>query len=232
MTPIAIIALVFFVSAVLLLLILQHKAKAPTTRPVLISFYGDSITRGDGLDPRPVERRTELAKGAFIGLDYSVGGATVQDATAGYWKLPYKACFSEWIKEDQSALIVIGHAGANALGYPDKIDEYDDLLTAMIHQAQATGKTVVLSGMSWVAAPVQGLPEADSVRILQALADFDDRTEAIAIRESCRFLDLRSVPFNGAVDMLDSVHPGQAYADRISAYVTTQLIEILGASHD
>lgn len=202
--------------------------KKQAKRPVLISFYGDSITRGDGLSPRPVERRTELAKGAFIGVDYSLGGATVQDATAGDFRLPYKMPFAEWIKQDPATICVIGHAGANALHYPDKIDEYDALLTAMISQAKASGKTVVLSGMTWVAAPIPEVPEEVSVIKLQALADFDDRTEAIAAREDCPFMDLRTVPFNGQVDMLDNVHPGQAYADRISVYVTAFLVAVIG----
>ena len=202
--------------------------KKQAKRPVLISFYGDSITRGDGLSPRPVARRTELAKGAFVGVDYSLGGATVQDATAGDFRLPYKMPFAEWIKQDPATICVIGHAGANALHYPDKIDEYDALLTAMISQAKASGKTVVLSGMTWVAFPVAGLSDADGTRILQNLSDFDDRTEAIAAREGIPYMDLRTVPFNGQVDMLDNVHPNQAYADRISVYVTAFLVAVIG----
>ena len=198
-----------------------------TPRPVLVSFYGDSITRGDGLNPRPVERRTELARGAFVGIDYSLGGATVQDATAGDYRLPYKMPFADWIKQDPAKVCVIGHAGANALHYPDRIDEYDALLTAMITQARDSGKAVVLSGMTWVAAPIANASEADSARILQNLSEFDDRTEWIAMREGCKFLDLRSVPFNGAMDMLDQVHPAQAYADRVSAYVVQQLINLI-----
>lgn len=195
--------------------------------PVLVSFYGDSITAKGGLDVSPVQRRTELSKGAFVGVDYSLGGSTVQDAAQGDPRLPYPGPFSEWIKKDATKIVVIGHAGANALRYPDRIDEYDALLTAMIAQAIATGKTVVLSGMTRVATPVPGVPEADAVRILQALADFDDRTEHIAMREGCLFLDLRSVPFHGLVDMLDSVHPSQDYSDRVSAYVAAKLIEVI-----
>ena len=206
-----------------------RKPKPPRATKT-VSFYGDSITRGDGLNPRPVERRTELSKGAFIGVDYSLGGSTVHDATTGDPRLPYRGPFADWIKQDMSEIVVIGHGGANALRYPDKIGEYDTLLTAMINQSRAQGKTVVLSGMTWVAHPVKGLSEADSTRVLSGLATFDDRTEAIAMREGCVFLDLRSVPFTGAADMLDEVHPNQDYSDRVSAYVTARLVGLIEES--
>lgn len=216
---------IFIIIAALVAVFFALTRKPP--RPVLVSFYGDSITRGDGLNPRPVERRTELAKGAFIGVDYSLGGSTVQDATAGDFRLPYKMPFAEWIKQDPATICVIGHAGANALHYPDKIDEYDTLLTAMITEARDSGKVVVLSGMTWVAAPIPAMTEEVSVIKLQALAEFDARTKAIALREGCAFLNLRDVPFGGAMDMLDQVHPGQNYADRASAYVVQRLTTLI-----
>ena len=204
-----------------------NKRKTPAVKAV--SFYGASITRGDGLKPRPVERRTELAKGAFIGVDYSLGGSTVQDATTGDPRLPYSGPFYAWIKQDTSDIVVIDHSGANSLHCPD-IDAYDMLLTGMINDAKASGKTVVLSGMTQVAYPVPGLSDSDSTRKLAVLAAFDDRTEAIAIREGCEFLDVRSVPFRGPVDMMpDGIHPSQDYSDRVSAYVTARLVALIEA---
>lgn len=230
MKPMQISTFLLIAIAVSCLLVACGGPSSPRT-PVQVSFYGDSITSGAGLSPTPVERRTELAAGAFVGVDYSFGGATVQDASRGDPRLPFPGPFAEWIKRDASPIVVIGHAGANALRYADRIDEYDTLLTAMVGQAHAIGKTVLLAGMTWVAMPVAGVSETDSVRILQALAEFDDRTEAIAIREGVPFLDLRSVPFTGLADMLDNVHPNQAYADRVSAYVATRLMEILEMLH-
>lgn len=224
-------AIIILLTALAVFFLLSRDKSEPAKQgPVQISFYGDSITRGDDLAVRPVVRRTDLALGAFVGVDYSWGGSTVQHAATGDPLLPYTGTFSEWIKKDTSKIAVIGHAGASALSHADKIEEYDTLLTVMINQAKATGKTVVLSGMTWVAYPVPGLSDADSTRILAVLATFDDRTEAIAAREGCVFLDLRSLPFSGVVDMLDNVHPNQDYSDRVSAYVTNKLLELIGTA--
>ena len=219
---------VFLVVALVALFFVSACGGATPEVPVRVSFYGDSITRGDGLSPRPVERRTELAKGVFTGVDYALGGATVQAATLGDARLPFAGRFGDWIKQDSSEIVVLGYAGANALGGMENLAEYETLLTNMIRQAQAAGKVVVLSGITFVHTPVAGVSDADAVRILAALATFDGRTQAIAAREGCHFLDVRTVPFYGAVDMLDNVHPSQAYSDRVSAYVTAYLVGVVG----
>lgn len=222
--------IVFVLIALIVTLFILRESRKTRVYPVkhsLISFYGDSIKRGDGLLVRPVVRRTELSLGAFTGVDFSLGGSTVQDATLGDERLPYRGPFSEWIKKDPSVIVAIGHAGANALRYPDKIDEYDELLTAMINQAKASGKVVVLEGMTWVGSPIPDISEEDATRIQKALTDFDARTHTIAIREGCTFLDVRSVVSIGREDMMDQVHPNQSYSDRVSAYVATKLIQVI-----
>lgn len=208
-------------------LLAHERAVLKKPSPVQISFYGDSVTRGDGLNPRPVQRCTELAAGAFVGVDYAMGGMTVEHASNGHPSLPYAGAFGDWILQDASAIVVIAHTGASAFGLGGEIDRYDMLLTAMINQAKSAGKAVVLVGATWVVHPMPGMPDVDSIQVLSNLAAFDDRTEAIAEREGCLFLDVRSVPFGGAFELMDNVHPGQAYSDRVSAYVVAKLLKFL-----
>lgn len=202
--------------------------KQTIVNPIRISFYGDSITAGDGLNPRPVVRMTELAARKWIGVDYSQNGATVQDATEGARKLPFEAWPKQMVADD-SAVIVIGYAGASAWIYPQRIREYELLLEQMIRQAQATRKIVILKGMSHIARPVPGLQPSEEPRILQAVDDFDAMTRTLAERHGLLFLDLRSVVFNGASDILDNIHPNQNYSDRLSAYCVAKINQLLAS---
>jgi len=194
--------------------------------PVFVSFYGDSITRGDFLAVRPVQRMTQLARGAFIGVDYASGGATVQDALSG--KLPFGP-WLEHIKTDKSQVIVIRYAGASALLGMEKIDEYEQSVTDMVIVAKRLGKKVVLTGMSWGVDPIPGLSQADSDRIFGAVTAYDKRTALIALKLDVPFIDLRAVPFYGASDMMDEAHPNQVYSDRLSQAIVAQLLPIVGA---
>lgn len=198
-----------------------HKPSPPVTKTV--GMYGDSITKGDGLDPSPTVRMTQMAQGAWTGIDYALGGSTVMDAVAGTDpRMPFGP-WAQQMKIDTSLLIVIGYAGATALRHPDKIDEYERLLEEMIDQAEEQGKIVILRGMSHVPALIQGENEVDSDRLNKALANFDGRTRWIAVRLGLRFVDLRMLPFAGQSDLMDKVHPNQAYSDRISALVVAAI---------
>ena len=204
-----------------------RKPHKPSPRVTTVSMYGDSITRGDGLGTRPVARMTELAQGAWVGVDYSLGGSTVFDAVEGTDpRMPFGP-WAQQMKTDTSPLIVIGYAGATALRYPDKIDEYTRLLEMMVDQAEEQGKVVVLRGMSSVPAAIRGYSEETSLRLNKALADFDQRTREIAARLGLRFVDLRMLPFAGQSDLMDEVHPNQEYSDRIGAFTVSVVNQAL-----
>lgn len=213
---------------------------APTSVPtsaralVLVSFYGDSITSGaikpapGWLNPRPVARITELAAGALQGVDWSLGGATVQDARDGTPGMPFGP-FAQAIKLDASPVVVIRYATANALRFADRLPEYQRALTDMVSQAQAAGKTVVLTGSTHIAAPMPGLSAADSRQVLANVDAFEAATRAVATQTGVLFVDLRAVPFAGAADMADDVHPNQQYSDRVSAHIARALVALLAS---
>ena len=202
--------------------------------PVAVSFYGDSITSGaikpapGWLNPRPVARITELAAGALQGVDWSLGGATVQDARDGTPGMPFGP-FAQAIKLDASPVVVIRYATANALRFADRLPEYQRTLTDMVAQAQAAGKTVVLAGSTHIAAPMPGLSAADSRQVLANVDAFEAATRAVANQTGTPFIDLRAVPFAGAADMADDVHPNQQYSDRISAHIARALVALLAS---
>lgn len=202
-----------------------HKPSPRVTKTV--GMYGDSISAGEGLATRPVARMTELANGAWTAIDYALGGSTVFDAVEGTDpRMPFGP-WAQQMKIDTSPLIVIGYAGATALRYPDKIDEYTRLLEMMVDQAEEQGKVVVLRGMSNVPVEIRGYSEETSLRLNKALADFDQRTREIAMRLGLRFVDLRMLPFAGQSDLMDEVHPNQEYSDRISAFVVSAINQAL-----
>ncbi len=202
--------------------------------PVRVSFYGDSITSGTiktpagWLNPRPVARITELAGGALQGVDYSLGGATVQDARDGTPGMPFGP-FAQAILADTSPVIVIRYATANALRFADRLPEYERALTDMVGQARAAGKTVVLAGSTHIAAPMPGLSADDSRQVLANVDAFEAATRTVAQRTQVPFVDLRAVPFAGAADMADDVHPNQQYSDRLSAHLARALVALLAS---
>lgn len=209
--------------------------------PVPVSFYGDSIlsgsikrSKGDGthrdawLMPRPVERINELAQGRIAGVDWSVPGATVQDARDGTPGMPFGP-FAQAIQGDTSRVVVIGYATANALRYPNALVEYQTTLAAMVRQAQIAGMRVLLLGAPHLAMPAGDLSPDDSAALAMRLARFDDATKDVANKTGARFIDLRSVAFFGAADMADDVHPDQLYSDRLGALVAREVVAVVQA---
>lgn len=208
--------------------------QAPARAAVCVSFYGDSITSGaikpapGWLNPRPVARITELAAGALQGVDYSLGGATVQDARDGTPGMPFGP-FAQAVLADTSPVVVIRYATANALRFADRLSEYQRTLAGMVAQARAAGKTVVLAGSAHIAAPMPGLSADDSRQVLANVDAFEVATRAVATQTATPFIDLRAVPFEGAADMVDDVHPNQQYSDRISAHIARELVALLAS---
>ena len=202
--------------------------------PVRVSFYGDSITSGaikpppGWLNPRPVARITELAGGALQGVDWSLGGATVQDARDGTPGMPFGP-FAQAILADTSPVVVIRYATANALRFADRLSEYQRTLADMVAQARAAGKTVVLVGSTHIAEPMPGLSADDSRQVLANVDAFEAATRAVAAQCGVLFIDLRAVPFEGATDMADDVHPSQQYSDRVSAHIARALVALLAS---
>lgn len=182
-----------------------------------VSFYGDSITSGasntgvDGvfnwLTPSPVQVMS--AKGNFIGVDYSMPGATVLDVQNGKAGLKFPT-FIEAIANDTSDIVFIRYATASALKMSGQCTVYEAALQVFVQQAKAAGKTVVLTGS----------PVVDGPFSQKDLAEFEAATEAVAKRNGVLFIRLLDIP-NPSTS--DGLHPDRAYSDAISAEIVSKL---------
>ena len=188
-------------------------APAPAVR--VIEFYGDSLTFGSIAGPSgeltrlgvpPVRRAQELLGDAALCVDLSLPGATVADALDGVAMMPFGR-FADHVAATAAQTLVIRYGGADALrGTPLAAFERD--LGAMVTQAQAAGKTVLLVG-------VITLPGG-------ATDDYDLAVERAADAHGAGFVDVRAVP-GGPGDTADGTHPAQAWSDRITAAIVQNL---------
>lgn len=174
---------------------------------VRVAFYGDSVTSGDGLSPRPVAEIAALA--GVVGIDHSRGGD---------WACNWTAVV------DDADVVVLRFAAADAVAHGMAgIDDFEACLVAL---ARSTSKPVILTGTIWTAQPV-GMPDAAYATLSQAITAYDARVRAVAQTLRVPFVDIRSLPFAGRQDLRDDVHPSQMYSGRISRLVADSITSIL-----
>lgn len=174
---------------------------------IRVAFYGDSVTSGDGLSPRPVAEIAALA--GVVGIDHSRGGD---------WACNWTAVL------DDADVVVLRFAAADAVVHGMAgIDDFEACLVAL---ARSTSKPVILTGTVWTAQP-EGLSPATYEALSQAITAYDARVRAVAQTLRVPFVDIRSLPFAGREDLRDDVHPLQMYSGRISRLVADSITSIL-----
>ena len=189
---------------------------APAPAPRVIEWYGDSLTFGSIAGPSgeltrlavpPVRRAQELLGGAAMCVDLSLPGATVRDALDGVNMMPFGR-FADHVRTTRADTLVIRYGGADAVrGTP--LPDFERDLSAMVTQAHASGKTVLLVGV--IATPGG------------ATDDYDLAVERTADAHGAGFVDVRAVPYALPDDLADGVHPAQAWSDRITAAIVRHL---------
>jgi hypothetical protein len=175
---------------------------------IRVAFYGDSVTSGDGLSPRPVPEIAAMA--GVVGIDHSRGGD---------W-----ACNWRTVLDDDADVIVLRFAAADAVAHG--MGGIDDFEACLVVLAGSTRKPVILTGTVWTAQP-DGLSPATYEALSQAVTAYDARVRAVARTLRVPFVDIRSLPFAGRQDLRDDVHPSQAYSERISRLVADAITAIL-----
>ena len=194
-----------------------------------VSFYGDSTLSGaintsaKWVSPRPAKYIEGISGGKIAAVDYSMGGATVQDAIAGTPGIGFEP-WAIQIRADASPVVVIGYATAGALRFGGQPDDYASSLTAMVLRAKEAGKRVLLLGAPYIASPMPGLSDADSAAVIEAVDTFDAITKWVAYKTGAEFVDVRAVPFYGLDYMSDGVHPSQAYSQRMGELIAQKII--------
>lgn len=203
----------------------------PVQAPLFVAFYGDSLTAGSVDDKflpvRPVARMTELAKGTFIGIDMSYPGTSIWAARDGLAVFPTEK-FLDSVKRSLARVVVIRYM-ASAFEGPEALEDYKLVLQNMITQVRSLGKTPILVGAHWFTVPSEryGVSNVTAQKTMDAFTLFHKATEQVAYTSSTLFIDTRKVPFYGASDIVDIIHPTQEYSDRMSAYIVDKLLKVI-----
>lgn len=183
-----------------------------TSKPV-VSLYGDSLTTGAAgagyLEVPPTQRLAQLRPNYDFQLR-GVSGAVVHQAVYGdppNW--PWEP-FGDQAEQDNTQVVVIRFGGADAILGTDA-ESFRADLTTMVRQAQNEGMRVLVVGV--IPCP----PYAERSALM------DQINREVAAEQGVTFINLRDLPFDTAVDIApgDSVHPSQAYSDRIAERIAS-----------
>lgn len=188
----------------------------PGTSLPIIGLYGDSLLAGTAtgqpnnlIAVPPVRRLRELSHDRMVTIDYSRPGATTVDALRGGYAMPFEA-WDTHMKTAPEQLVVLRYGGADfILGVQEK--EFRRSLTQLVRVAQSHGKTVVLVGL---------------IPVFKGVMKFDKVLRSVAWETRVRYIELSRVPFQKS-ELIDGIHPGQAYSDRLVQKLTPQLIQAL-----
>lgn len=174
-----------------------------TKHPLVVSFYGDSITSGTHSakydewipaqwDISPVQYISIIS--GIRGIDYSANGANAADAS---------------IKPDNSDIVVIRFGVADAYHGTSPAD-FSTQITRLVGEARAMRKLVILSGL-----PKNAFNNTGALDVVMR-----ERATALGVP----FVDVFSLDYSIA-DLADPLHPGENYSQRIGLMVAKKILE-------
>jgi hypothetical protein len=205
------------------------KTEKPPIVPA-VAGLGDSTLWGCVGDGRlavpPCQRIKELAAGRFVIHDYSFGGCTSAAALEGRAHFPPLVPFSDWIKTIADPFVLIKYGGADGfledrgLAQDDQLAAFKGRMQTLITLTQQSGKTPILVTSVRPATP-----------LMQFLPRYDAIVRQLAAERELKLIDVSAnVEFSGLSDIcIDEIHAGQAYSDRIAAYMAKELDLIINA---
>ncbi|MDM0050406.1 SGNH/GDSL hydrolase family protein [Variovorax sp. J22R115] len=163
-----------------------------------VEIYGDSIMAFNGTATTPVMMLQLVRPNLLVVADHSVLGMSLGDLAAPF---PYFTRSAHFVIIENGVIDAWAGRNINTV-----ISEY----YAIIQKVRDEGRVPVLTGFSRQA---RGGP-LHSVSL--QLRDFYDAViQAIATNNGVPFADWGSVPFYGAWDLIDFVHPNKNYSDRL-----------------
>jgi hypothetical protein len=177
------------------------------------AFFGDSTTEALGLAVRPVPQIAQMA--GVEATDYSKAGMTSQDA---------EPTFARVLAADRNTHVVLRFGGADCMRYAGTgIAAFERTTRWMVGAVRAAGKTPLLTTTVRIAPWPEFTDEMNGV-YLRALVQYNDAIRRVALDTGTQLIDVDArVPFFGRSDLLDIVHPNQAYSDRISTFIAAEL---------
>lgn len=174
--------------------------RKPAEDPSLctVEIYGDSIMASNSTAVTPAMRLQQVRPNLLIVADHSVGGMRLGDLAPVF---PYQTRSAHYVIIENGVIDAWQGRNINSV----IVDYYD-----MIQRVRNEGRVPVLTGFSHQA---RGGPLSN---VSLQLRDFYDSViQAIAMNTGVPFADWGSVPFYGAWDLVDFVHPNRDYSDRL-----------------
>ncbi|MDM0109807.1 hypothetical protein QTH97_33160 [Variovorax sp. J22R24] len=163
-----------------------------------VEIYGDSIMGFNGTSVIPSMMLQVVRPNLLVVADHSVANMRLADLAPFFPGLPRSGHF-----------VIIENGVIDAWEGKD-INTFINEYYAIIQRVRDEGRVPVLTGFSQQALGGQ-LGYFDLLR-----RDFYDRiVQAIAINTNTTFADWGRVPFYGAWDLVDFVHPNKNYSDRL-----------------
>jgi hypothetical protein len=186
----------------------------PQCSKTLVDCIGDSTFSGLNLIDRPIPRIARQA-----------GVQCINHAIPGWTIANHASTFD--VSDSPASVVVMRFGGADTLTLTDQT-QFAQALTTQVTQAKAAGKTPVLVGVIRLARKPL---EQDAIGIDTAAFEMFDAHSAlldraiktVAEQQAARFVDIRALRFDGAIDIADAVHPAQAYSDRCADAIAQAL---------
>lgn len=186
-------------AAMLAILLAGYGGRVLAQDPSLctVEVYGDSIMASNGSDETPVATLQRIRPNLWVLADHSVPGMPLHTVATYFPHLTITAHF-----------VVIQNGVIDAWqGENINTVMYD--YTSIVRRVRDEGRIPVLTGF-----PHQ-VPGTLSSYSLWLRDFYDSVIRAVARNANVAFADWDSVPFYGAVDLIDTVHPNREYSHRL-----------------
>ena len=175
--------------------------KSPAPAPQVqkqctVELYGDSIMAGNGTAETPAMVLHSLRPELTV-IDKAVAGTSLRALSERFYNDPRAG-----------RVIVIENGVIDSWqGHP--AEDFTRLLRGMVDYLRAEGRVPVITGFS------HQVPGVLSPSSLEHRAELNAAAAALAAELGVGFADWSAVRFDGTGDLLDGVHPGRAYSDRL-----------------
>lgn len=182
------------------------RAAAEDASLCTVEIYGDSIMASNGSDETPATTLQRIRPNLMLVADHSVGGMTLS-ALATFF--PFLTRAAHYVIIENGVIDAWEGRNINTVMF-----EY----TTIVQKVRKEGRIPVLTGFSH-----QALGGVLSPQELWRRDFYDSVIQAVARNANVIFADWGSVPFYGAVDLIDFVHPNKGYSDRLIGQIALTL---------
>ncbi|MBT2321273.1 SGNH/GDSL hydrolase family protein [Variovorax paradoxus] len=173
-------------------------APAPNGAPTFnVILYGDSIMAGNGTNETPAMTLQRLRPNLTV-TDRAVAGTSLATLATG------------WGTSDRAAnRVVVIENGAIDSWQGMRLETFLTTMRALVFSVRAEGRIPVFTGYS---RQVPGILSWDQIASRDI---FNASLYNLAGELAVPFADWGAVEFNGSIDLMDGVHPGKTYSDRL-----------------